>query len=129
MILFLGVLFLDMACEDSTVYFNDVALINNSNDTISVSWTWANKIILTPELSFVQKIFIVVPPNDSVVVKNATPINGLEGIVSQFMVFKKSTLDRYSESEIIENNIYDTLFVYDHEQLKAMNFTIKYNGK
>lgn len=51
------------------------------------------------------------------------------GILLAFMIFKKSTLDRYSESEIIEKNIYDTLFVYDHEQLKAMNFTIKYNVK
>lgn len=128
-ILFLGVLFLDMACEDSTVYFNDVALINNSNDTINVAWFRAKEKMLTPKIAYVQNRFLVVPPNDSCMVKAAMPIDDYEGLLCQFMVFKKSTLDRYSKSEIIEKNIYDTLFVYDHEQLKAMNFTIKYNGK
>lgn len=127
--LFLGVLFLDMACEDSTVYSNDVALVNLSKDTISFGWTWATDTILTPKLAFIRTMYYVVPPKDSVIVRGASPINGLYYGVSQFMVFKKSTLDSYSESEIIEKNIYDTLYVYDHEQLKAMNFTIRYNGK
>lgn len=126
--MFLGVLFLNMTCEDSTVYYNDVALVNLSTDTISFGWAWATDTILTPERAFIQTKFHVVPPKDSVIVIAASPINLLD-VKSQFMVFKKSTLDRYSKSEIIEKNIYDTLFVYDHEQLKAMNFTIKYNGK
>lgn len=47
----------------------------------------------------------------------------------QIMVFKQSTLDKYSKVELMENNIYDKLYVFSFEELEAMDFKIVYTGE
>lgn len=47
----------------------------------------------------------------------------------RFVVLKQSTLDRYSGKidELLEKNIYDSVFVYSLAELKAMNYRITYS--
>ena len=47
----------------------------------------------------------------------------------RFVVLKQSTLDRYSGKieEVLEKNIYDSVFVYSLAELKAMNYRITYS--
>ena len=45
------------------------------------------------------------------------------------MVFKKSTMDRYTKEELVEQNIYDTLYTFSPAELKKMNFKITYTGE
>lgn len=44
------------------------------------------------------------------------------------LVYKQSTLDRYTTDELIEQNIYDKRYDLTYDELKAMNFTITYTG-
>ena len=47
----------------------------------------------------------------------------------RFFILKQSTLDRYSGKidELLEKNIYDSVFVYSLAELKAMNYRITYS--
>ena len=47
----------------------------------------------------------------------------------QIMIFKKNTWDKYSKEELIENNIYDKLYVLSFKELEAMDFKIVYTGE
>lgn len=45
------------------------------------------------------------------------------------LVFKESTLSSHSWEQIVENNIYDKLYVLSLEELEAMDYTVVYDGK
>lgn len=45
-----------------------------------------------------------------------------------FMIIKESTLNKYTKQEMIDNNIYDKLYLYYYDELKAMDFRIVYTG-
>lgn len=47
----------------------------------------------------------------------------------QFLIFKQSTLDKYSKEESIEKNIFDKRYVLTYEELEKMNFKIVYTGE
>ena len=47
----------------------------------------------------------------------------------QLIIIKQSTLDKYTKEEIIENNIYDKLYILTDPELKAMDFKIVYTGE
>ena len=47
----------------------------------------------------------------------------------QVLVFKQSTLDKYSEEEIIRDNIYDARYVLTEDDLVDNTFTIVYTGE
>ncbi len=46
----------------------------------------------------------------------------------QIIVFKQSTLDKYTRKELADSNIYDKLYVLSYDDLKALNFHIIYTG-
>ncbi len=45
------------------------------------------------------------------------------------LIYKESTLNQYSWQEIQEQNIFDKRYVLTLEELKAMNYTIVYEGE
>lgn len=45
------------------------------------------------------------------------------------MIIRRSTLDRHPLGYLIENNIYDDLFIFSYDELKSMNFEIIYNDR
>lgn len=47
----------------------------------------------------------------------------------QFMIFKQSTLSNHTIEEIIENDIYDKLYILTYDELEAMNFVITYTDE
>lgn len=47
----------------------------------------------------------------------------------QFLIFKQSTLDKYTKEELIEKNIFDKRYVLTYEELEKMNFKIVYTGE
>lgn len=44
------------------------------------------------------------------------------------LIYKQSTLNKYSWQEIQEKNIFDKRYVLTLDDLKAINYTIVYNG-
>ena len=47
----------------------------------------------------------------------------------QFLIFKQSTLDKYTKEELIEKNIFDKRYTLTYEELEKMNFKIVYTGE
>lgn len=46
----------------------------------------------------------------------------------QFLIFKKSTIDKYGIEGVIENDIYDARLKYTYLELQNMGFEIHYSG-
>lgn len=51
------------------------------------------------------------------------------GMSIHILVFKQSTLDKYSEEEIIRDNIYDARYVLTEDDLVDNKFSIIYTGE
>lgn len=47
----------------------------------------------------------------------------------QILVFRQSTMDKYTKEELIEKEIFDKRYVLSYDDLKAMNFMIIYNDE
>lgn len=47
----------------------------------------------------------------------------------QYTILKSSTVDRYGIESLEERNYCDTMYIYNNNQLKAMNYNIVYTGK
>jgi hypothetical protein len=52
-----------------------------------------------------------------------------EGKNVSVIIFKESTLAKYSVAELVETNYCDKYYNYSYDELKAMNFTITYTGE
>lgn len=114
--------FLSMTCDDNTVYWDSVKLVNHSNDTIYC----ANE----------EDCFFIchIAPNDSIndlgVINNWKDLDVSEkNNELHLLIFKQSTVQQYSRLELFEKNLYDDRLDYTNEELKSMNFRIVYEGK
>jgi len=47
----------------------------------------------------------------------------------QVLIFRKSTLEKYSMEELAENNMYDAFYSYTFSELEAMQSRIVYDGE
>ncbi|MBR1668901.1 MAG: hypothetical protein IJ693_11585 [Bacteroidaceae bacterium] len=45
------------------------------------------------------------------------------------IIWKQSTMNKYSEKELVEKSVYDTLYTYSYSDLEKMNFKIIYTGE
>lgn len=114
--------FLSMTCDDSTVYWDSVKLVNYSNDTIYCA----------DEEDYFFCCHIA--PNDSSeelgVISNWKELDLSETKNElHLLIFKQSTVQQHNRLELFEKNLYDDRLDYTNKELKAMNFRVVYEGK
>lgn len=114
--------FLSMTCDDSTVYWDSVKLVNYSNDTIYCA----------DEDDYFFCCHIA--PNDSTeelgVISNWKELDLSETKNElHLLIFKQSTVQQHNRLELFEKNLYDDRLDYTNKELKAMNFRVVYEGK
>lgn len=120
-----------MTCEDSDVQFSNVYFHNRTGDTLFIEDTYgkmSQRPILTSKTVFFlhdTRALVEVPPKSSIPFK--VPIVNDSLFYYQIIVYKKSTLNRYTKEYLAENNIYDKLFIIPYNKLKKMNYEIEYN--
>lgn len=130
----LSVLLMATTCDDSTVHYTDFILENQSNETIYVcEYQLNDKELLTPlyvfrrlNKDFVKKVF-----TDGIFIgKVGIPWNSTQADDKyQIIIFKQSTMDKYTEDELVEKNIFDKRYMFTYDELKKMNFKITYTGE
>lgn len=102
------------------------AIINNHSERI---YLFQNNIdsIITSKYSTQRPIMFInskdifeTPYNTSLFNKNRK---------LNILIYKESTLNKYSWQEIQEKNIFDKRYVLTLDELKAMNYKVVYDGK
>ena len=96
------------------VYYQDVKVINKSGETIyALEFMFKDSTLLTPQYVFEVfggKLLIETENDSSFIGKIPIPDNELQANDKyQVIIFKQSTLDKYSKEEIIKQNIFDNL--------------------
>lgn len=114
--------FLSMTCDDSTVYWDSVKLVNYSNDTIYCA----------DEDDYFFCCHIA--PNDSTeelgVISNWKELDLSETKNElHLLIFKQSTVQQHDRLELFEKNLYDDRLDYTNQELQSMNFRVVYKGK
>jgi len=126
------VLFTATTCNDDEIgHYERAKLINQSDEKIYFSDLSYNKEHESPidnqfifdELRYARYQFkdIEVNGTDTLLVE--------EGDYLSIIIFKESTLTKYSVQELVETNYCDKYYNYSYDELKAMNFTITYAGE
>ena len=115
------------------VYYQDVKIINKSGETIyAADVMFGDTTLLTP-----KHVFKMFDPrilreayNDSCFIgKIAIPETEDEAnSLYQVIIFKQSTIDKYSKEEIIKQNIFDKRYELSYNELKKVNFKMIYSG-
>ena len=107
----------------------DVYFENNSDEQVTVLALWMGDdfSILQPNwMSEWPNWVRTVMPNEKIIMSRvvyAEPDN------YQLLIWKQSTLDKYSKEEILWKNIYDKRYRYTKSEFKKINLTIVYDGK
>lgn len=107
----------------------DVYFENNTEEPVAVMALWMGDdfSILQPNwMSEWPNWVRTVMPNEKIIMSRvvyAEPDN------YQLLIWKQSTLDKYSKEEILRKNIYDKRYRYIKSELKKINLTIVYDGK
>ncbi len=107
----------------------DVYFENNSDEQVTVLALWMGDDFssLQPDwMSEWPNWVRTVMPNEKIIMSRvvyAEPDN------YQLLIWKQSTLDKYSKEEILWKNIYDKRYRYTKSELKKINLTIVYDGK
>ena len=114
-----------MTC-DSSFEMEDVVFENKSGETIFVADVrdFDATEILTPNVVFnsvpVRKM------EDGSSFRRKVPDDS--SFIFQVLIFKQSTMDKYSKEELIQKNIFDKLYYLTYSDLEAMGFKIVYTG-
>ena len=115
------------------VYYQDVKVINKSGETIyALEFMFKDSTLLTPQ--YVFEVFggklLIETENDSSFI-GKIPIPETEDEANslyQVIIFKQSTIDKYSKEELIEKNIFDKRYLLNYNELKKVNFKMTYSG-
>ena len=115
------------------VYYQDVKVINKSGETIyALEFMFKDSTLLTPQYVFEVfggKLLIETENDSSFIGKIPIPDNELQANDKyQVIIFKQSTLDKYSKEEIIKQNIFDKRYELSYNELKKVNFKMTYSG-
>lgn len=130
----LSTLFMAMTCDDSTTYYTDVTFVNKSEDTLFVACGCTNDyddvspevILVTQRRESLHRLL----PNEELVEK--MPIlteKDSEALMNIFLIFKNSTMKKYSDEELAEKNIYDKKLFFTYKELENKKFLVEYDGK
>lgn len=121
--------------EDPGVNVNwqNIQIMNKSGEKIyALEFMFKDSTLLTPQYVFEVfggKLLIETENDSSFIGKIPIPDNELQANDKyQVIIFKQSTLDKYSKEEIIKQNIFDKRYELSYNELKKMNFKITYSG-
>lgn len=127
-VLLLAVLgFMNQSCDDPYIGQN-IMFENRSDENIYVGIkAWDT---ITPQIMFDYESMPIPIPKLIIFRKETIYCYTLSGRSDSMhiLVYKQSTLDKYTTDELIEQNIYDKRYDLTSKDLKAMNFTIVYTG-
>ena len=127
------VLFTATTCNDDEIGHYELAKLNNQSDEkIYISDRSYNKEHESPidnkfifdELRYARYQFKDIEVNGT-----DTLLFVEEGDYLSIIIFKESTLAKYSVAELVETNYCDKYYNYSYDEMKAKNFTITYTGK
>lgn len=127
------VLFTATTCNDDEIGHYELAKLNNQSDEkIYISDRSYNKEHESPidnkfifdEIRYRRHQFKDIEVNGT-----DTLLFVEEGDYLSIIIFKESTLAKYSVQELVETNYCDKYYNYSYDELKAMNFTITYTGE
>lgn len=128
-----SILFSAMTCNDyEYVPTHGVSLENNSGESIYYACDFYREALpLTPHVIFEESPGygnnLRSLPNGG---KDSTFViteDGRDAI--GLIIFKKSTLEKFTKKELVELNLYDKQYSLFYEDLKKMNFRITYTGE
>ena len=119
-------------CEDNTdIEVSFVTIENRADETIYICSDFCEYgEILTP-----YGVFELFPSSLHKVekggnIQEATFPEFLDSLHTfQLIIFKQSTMDKYSKEELVEKNIFDKRYVLSLNHLTSMGFRIIYNGE
>ena len=126
------ILFTASLCKDDFGHFETAQLVNQSDEKIYFSYNSYDKEHQTAidnkyifeELKYARHLFKDIESKAS-----CSELYVEEGKNVSVIIFKESTLAKYSVAELIETNFSGKYYDYSYEELKAMNFTITYTGE
>ena len=131
----LTLLFTAMTCDDGNlVEVQDVLFENRSGDSIFFAYEYGRDIFKPSNPLNPYIVFINEPPYYIRSLADQETFDGLgfrkgKSDYIYLIIFKKETMDKYSQKELAEQNIYDTLYTYSYSDLEKMNFKIIYTGE
>ena len=127
------VLFTATTCNDDEIGHYELAKLNNhSDEKIYFSYNSYDKEHQTAidnkyifeELRYARYLF-----KDIEAKASYSELYVEEGKNVSVIIFKESTLAKYSVAELVETNYCDKYYNYSYDEMKAKNFTITYTGK
>jgi len=127
------VLFTATTCNDDEIGHYELAKLNNQSDE-KIYFSYKsydkehqpaidNKYIFE-ELRYARYLF-----KDIEAKASYSELYVEEGKNVSVIIFKESTLAKYSVAELVETNYCDKYYNYSYDEMKAKNFTITYTGK
>lgn len=121
-------------CDDSTVYYRDVILLNSIDETIYVEdFMFSDQAELLSPYHVFNLIDLralkEIPKGSTFIGKFPMLEKADNKMKYQIIIFKQSTLDKYTKEELVENDIFDKRYVLTYEELEAMGFKIVYTGE
>lgn len=144
---FVALLFSAMTCDEDP-YYQDVILENKSGETIYAyeeSFNYDDTVTLNADDVFGRsswrKYLQEIPADSSCIFEVRIPEDGPDfrtKLITSFdensdriqiIVFKQSTMDKYTVDEMAEKNIFDKRYVYLYGELEAMEFKLVYTGE
>lgn len=113
---------------------DEIVVINESSEPIFTICIIFQSGLSEPKSWFPDRFkdLIEIQPEESSIVytNNRYDFYVAEGLYkchAQILIFKQSTLDKYSYEEIIEKNIFDKRIIMSYDDLWANDFKVVYN--
>lgn len=133
-ICFLYTLFTAMMCTDSDIILKKVTLENASSDSIYYAYTTRIQLLpITPYSIFFEdsrlgyNMHLLTQGGKDSQIGICIGYDPPEclGII----IFKKSTMERYTKEELVYSKIYDAVYTLTLEDLKELDYKIIYTGE
>ena len=121
--IFCGIIFLCLVTGCDPTVCVRITIDNRSNEPICYE--------PVPKLTMSSEYFsnFKIKCNSSIpILLEYDPTFKKEKAIYHFLIFKESTINKYSHRELVEQDIYDKRYDLTYDELVAMNFTITYTG-
>lgn len=110
--------------ESSEVVYFACGTYQSSSSLLSTSEVFKYRDLTKPKNDILDRIPI--NENREFTLSSSELENGMQ---FHLLIYKQSTLDKFSIEELIDQNIFDKRYVLTNNDLKAMDFKIVYTGE
>lgn len=108
-------------------------MVKNDSDEDIIMYTYSSFVkdsdLITPRFAFTELRNVKRIAHGKGLETRMPLVTSVYTTCYQFLIFKQSTLDKYSNEELIERNIFDKRYVLTYEEQEKMNFKIVYTGE